>query len=376
MKKKLVGILLCATMVATMAAACGSSSSSSSSDSSSSDSSSSSETAETTFNIGFALKTQDSPYFVSLGEAVQELADERGWNCTILDANGDSTKERENVETFISQDMDLIFLDAVEPESAIETINAAADADIPVINLDSGGVEDSEQCTTVYSDNEENGRLCGIAYVEYLESEGRGDEAIKAILLSGVKGNTAGQERRMGLFAGIIQARTGCTEDEAWEASQALEDELTANGKAENTDANFVVAGQGWGNWTKEQGLTAAEDLITANTDLTCVLGENDQMLFGALDALDNAGIEGVDIVAAADGAQEAYDLIMINDTTANPYIVTGENSPTMVAQKGFEIADEILIDGNDWRSYDSVILTEAVAVTRDNVEERYDYGF
>lgn len=368
MKKRLVSILLCAAMVTTMAVACGSDKSS--------DGSSDSGTEEEAFKIGFALKTQDSPYFVSLGEQVQKLADERGWECTILDANGDSTKERENVETFVSQGMDLIFLDAVEPESAISTINAAADADIPVINLDSGGVEESEQCTTVYSDNKENGRLCGIAYVEYLEAEGRGEEAIKAILLSGAKGNTAGQERRMGLFAGIIQGKTGCTEDEAWDAAQKLEDDLTANGKAENADANFTVAGQGWGNWTKEEGLTAAEDLITANKDLTCVLGENDQMLFGALDALDNAKIEGVDIVAAADGAKEAYDLIKENETAKNPYIVTGENSPTMVAQKGYEIAEEVLVDGNDWRSYDPVTLTEAIAVTKDNVDERYDYGF
>ena len=47
-----------------------------------------------------------------------------------------------------------------------------------------------------------------------------------------------------------------------------------------------------------------------------------------------------------------------------------------MVAQKGYEIAEEVLVDGNDWRSYDPVTLTEAIAVTKDNVDERYDYGF
>lgn len=366
MKKKLISILLCAAMVTTMLMGCGSK------DKGTGESEGSKGSKE--FKVGFAIKTQDSPYFVALVKAVKELCKAEGWKCTVLDANGDSAKEKENVETFVSQGMDMIFLDAVEPSSAIATIDEAADADIPVINLDSGGVEESKQCTTVYSDNKQNGRMCGMAYVEYMKANGKESEEIKAILLSGSKGNTAGQERRMGLFAGIVEARTGCTEEEAWKASQKFEDELTANGKATNADAKFTVAGQGFGNWTKEDGLTVAEDLITANKDLTTILGENDQMLFGGMDALDNAAIKGVDIVAAADGAKDAYDVI--KKPGDNPYIVTGENSPYKVTEKGIEIAKEILVDGKDWKSYDSVTLTEAVAVTKDNVDERYEFGF
>lgn len=367
MKKKLISILLCAAMVGTMIVGCGSKGSGDGGDSKK-------DSDKKEISVGFAIKTQDSPYFVALVKAVQDLCKKEGWKCTVLDANGDSAKEKENVETFVSQGMDMIFLDAVEPSSAIATIDEAADAGIPVINLDSGGVEDSKQCTTVYSDNKQNGRLCGLAYNEYLKANGKESQEIKSILLSGSKGNTAGQERRMGLFAGIIEGRTGCTEEEAWDASQKLEDDLTANGKATNADAKFTVAGQGFGNWTKEEGLTVAEDLITANKDLTTILGENDQMLFGGMDALANAGIKGVDIVAAADGAKDAYDAI--KKPGENPYIVTGENSPYKVSEKGIEIAKEILVDGKDWKSYDPVTLTEAVAVTKDNVDERYDFGF
>ncbi len=147
--------------------------------------------------------------------------------------------------------------------------------------------------------------------------------------------------------------------------------ELTNSGKAENTEANFVVAGQGWGSWTEEDGLAAAEDLITANPDLNCVLGENDQMLFGAMTALENAGISNVDLVAAADGAKRAYDLIR-----EGKYFATGENSPYKVAEKGIQVAKEILVDGKDMYSYDDVTLTEAFAVTAENVDEHYDFGF
>lgn len=102
--------------------------------------------------VGFAIKTQDSPYFVALVNAVKELGAAEGWNVTVLDANGDTTKEAENMETFIAQGMDMIFLDSVEPDACIPSINAAADAGIGVINLDSGVGEGAKDITTVYSE--------------------------------------------------------------------------------------------------------------------------------------------------------------------------------------------------------------------------------
>lgn len=362
MKKKLLGVLLCVAMVGTMLVGCGDKKSDGGDDKK--DSGDSGKKKD--IKVGFAMKTQDSPYFVKLVETVEKLCKENGWKCTTLDAGGDTAKETENIETFISQDMDLIFLDSVEPDACIPAINAAADADIGVINLDSGVGEGAKDVTTVYSDNKQNGRKVGLAYAEKMKGK-----EIKAILLSGAKGNVAGKERRMGLFAGIIEGQTGCTEDEAWKASEKFENDLTSGGKAENKDAKFSVGGQGWGNWTEEEGLAAADDLITANKDLNCVLGENDQMLFGAMTSLKNANIKNVDIVAAADGAQKAYDLIKTGE-----YFATGENSPILVAQKGVEIAKEILVDGKDKWGYDDITLTEAVAVTKDNVDDRYDYGF
>lgn len=354
MIKKIVSMVLCLTIIAALAG-CGNKNAANE------------ETKETSdIKVGFAIKTQDSPYFVSLVEAVEKLAKENGWNCTILDANSDTLKETENLETFITQGMDLIFLDSVDPNSCIPSINAAAEANIPVINLDSG-VGECNQCTTIYSDNKQNGRLVGKAYGEQFAK----DKEIIAVLLSALKGNVACMERRLGLFCGIIESRTGCTEEEAWTAAQQFEDDLTANGKASNEKARFTLRGQGWGAGTREEGLAAAEDLITANKDLNCMLGENDQMLFGGMEALTNAGITGVDMVAAADGAKEAYDLIK-----EGKYFATGENSPYKVAEKGMEVAKEILIDKKDWKSYEDIILTEAVAVTKDNVEEHYQYGF
>lgn len=316
--------------------------------------------------VGFAIKTQDSPYFVTLVEAVEKYAKEEGWDVTVLNANGDVTKEAANIESFIAQGKDLIFLDAIEPDAVVPSINKAAEAGIGVINLDSGVSEEANDITTVYSDNRQNGRLVGLKYAEKM-----GDKEIKAIILSGAKGNVAGYERRTGLFAGIFEGKLGVSEKEAWKLAKEFEKELSSKGKASNKKAKFSVVGQGWGAWTEEEGLKAAEDLITANSDLTTVLGENDQMLFGAMTALKNAGKKDVDMVAAADGAKKAFDLIK-----EGKYFATGLNSPHLVAEKGVEIGKEILEKGKDPESYPEVTLTEPAAITKENVDEYYEKGF
>jgi len=319
-----------------------------------------------TFKVGFSIKTQDSPYFVSLVEGMKEYAKEEGWKLTVLDANGDTAKETENLETFVAQGMDLIYIDAIEPNSAVSSINAAVEAGIPVINLDSGVSDEANNITTVYSDNLQNGRHVGLAYAEKM-----GEEEIISIVLSGAKGNVAGEERRTGLFAGILEGKLGVSEDEAWTLAGEFEKQLTNEGKATNEEAKFTVVGQGWGSWSEQEGLKAAEDLITANPNLTTVLGENDHMLFGAMTALKNAGNDNVDIVAAADGALEAYDLIK-----EGKYFATGENSPYKVAKLGVEIGNAVLVDGKTADDYEKITLTEPAAVTIDNVDEFYEFGF
>ena len=316
--------------------------------------------------IGFAQKTVDSPYFVALVDAVERYAAELGWVVTTLTADDDIQTESENMDALIAMNKDLIFLNSVDPIAAIAVIGRAYDAGIRVINLDSGVDDAARHITTVYSNNLQNGRLVGLAYAEY-----RGDEPILAVILSGMRGNIGGQQRRTGLFAGIIEGRLGISEAEALVLAEQFNNDLTNLGRAENAEANFIVAGQGWGGWTVESGLEAAEDLITANPTLTTVLGENDQMLFGAMTALDNAGITGVNIVAAADGALRAYDYIR-----EGRYFATGENSPFLVGRLGVEVARQVLVDGVDPDTIPRTTHTDAIAVTIYNVDERYQFGF
>jgi ribose transport system substrate-binding protein len=321
--------------------------------------------------VSVIMKSRGSPYFTALTNTVRDECEKLGWTVSVYDSNEDSVKETENIEAAIAKKVKLIFLDNYESLSVVPLINRAYDAGIPVIAIDSGVGPGAKFVTTVYSNNIENGRAVGLTYINNYAGK---DKPLIAILLSGAKGNPVGEERRTGLFAGILQARLNLSPDAALTAAKEFNRQLTINGRARHEQAKFEVRGQGWGEWSRDGGRSAADDLIVANKDLNLMLGENDEMNLGAMGALEVAGLKGkVDIIAAADGSRAAYDLMKV---PGSGYIATGENSPTKVGLTAVRIAKEILIDGKDPWSYQEITMTEAFAVTKENADEHYAYGF
>ncbi|TMI79680.1 MAG: sugar ABC transporter substrate-binding protein [Bacillati bacterium ANGP1] len=62
------------------------------------------------------------------------------------------------------------------------------------------------------------------------------------------------------------------------------------------------VVAEGTGNWQRDQGLRVATDMITANPDLAAIFAHNDEMAFGALQALKAANKTGKVILIGYNG--------------------------------------------------------------------------
>jgi ribose transport system substrate-binding protein len=270
------------------------------------------------------------------------------------------------MEQYVSQGVDLILWNPIDPKGSIAAADLCYEAGIPLIGIDNL-CQSENMTTTVYSDNKSNGYMVGL----HVGDNYYKDVTINSILISGEKGNAVGQERRTGLMAGIIGSRAGLDEAAAWEAAEAMNQELTDKGKAYNEAADFYILGQGWGNWTSEEGLPAAEDLLVANASkINLLLGENDNMLLGAMTAVENAGLmDQIYIAAAADGQKEAYKLIQ----DGTKYIATGLNAPPVIARGAVDIAIDILVNGVDPESYELTTTTPPAAITIENVAEFYD---
>ncbi|MDR0841308.1 MAG: substrate-binding domain-containing protein [Christensenellaceae bacterium] len=324
------------------------------------------------YKVGYSAITMNGDFFVALAEGLaQSCADlgliEKASDLVVLDAAVDSAKEMANIDTFITQGYDLIFVDSTNPDTMVPLIDQASAQGAVVVCVDSY-IAECSRVTVCYSDNYNNGFQVGKAYAESLTDA----DEIYSVVLSGVKGNTAGEERRTGLMAGILAVRLGLADEAAKELATTMNADLIAKGAAEVADAKFTIAGQGWGNWAQADIMKDANDLVVKTRGkLNLIMAENDQMLYGGIQAVADAGLTGIAYIAAADGAKSSFDMIKNGEMFA-----IGMNSPWLVGELGARVGYEVLVEGKDPASYPDVMTTEAIAVTAANVDEFYSKGF
>lgn len=289
--------------------------------------------------IGISMKTLNAPYFAAQEAAAKDQAAKAGCQVATADAQNDMGKQIGDVEDMVSKGVNLLIINAADPQGLVPAINAAATAGVKVIAIDSTVDPKAKYITLIQSSNDQNGFQVG----QWLAKSSQG-KALKIALLSGEKGNVVGQERRLGVFRGLVEGQ------------------LVNDGKV-----SFAVVGQGWGGWTHEGGLKAMEDLLVAHPDVNVVLGENDSMVLGARKALEAAGkTKDVLLLAAADGQKEALQLIQ-----EGQYGATGLNDPDLIARTAVDVGMKAL-DGSLPADFPRVDLTTPAAITKDNVGKYY----
>jgi ribose transport system substrate-binding protein len=289
--------------------------------------------------IGISMKTLNAPYFAAQEAAAKDQAAKAGCQVATADAQNDMGKQIGDVEDMVSKGVNLLIINAADPQGLVPAINAAAAAGVKVVAIDSTVDPKAKYITLIQSSNDQNGFQVG----QWLAQSTAGKE-LKIALLSGEKGNVVGQERRLGVFRGLVEGQ------------------LVNGGKV-----GFAVVGQGWGGWTHEGGLKAMEDLLVAHPDINVVLGENDSMVLGARKALEAAGkANDVLLVAAADGQKEALQLIQ-----EGQYGATGLNDPDLIARTAVDVGMKAL-DGSLPADFPRVDLTTPSAITKDNVAKFY----
>jgi ribose transport system substrate-binding protein len=289
--------------------------------------------------VGISMKTLNAPYFAAQEAAAKDQAAKAGCQVATADAQNDMGKQIGDVEDMVSKGVNLLIINAADPQGLIPAINAAAAAGVKVVAIDSTVDPKAKFITLIQSSNDQNGYQVG----QWLAQATPG-KALKIALISGDKGNVVGQERRLGVFRGLVEGQ------------------LVHDGKV-----GFTVVGQGWGGWTHEGGLKAMEDLLVAHPDINVVLGENDSMVLGARKALEAAGkLNDVLLVAAADGQKEALQLIQ-----EGQYGATGLNDPALIARTAVDVGLKAL-DGSLPADFPKVDLTTPDAITKDNVAKYY----
>ncbi|MBR1693360.1 MAG: sugar-binding protein [Lachnospiraceae bacterium] len=147
MKKKILSMILAVTMVAGLLAGCGNSASDNGGDSAEvkedaveidADTSGSgdSSSASGDLQVGIVLPTKDEPRWLQDQAQFEKILGDAGFTNQVLFSQGSSATEKTNVETLVSQGIDVLIICAQDGAAAAAAVEAAKDAGVTVIAYD------------------------------------------------------------------------------------------------------------------------------------------------------------------------------------------------------------------------------------------------
>ena len=318
MKKKLLSVVLSATMVAALVTGCGGGGSdapasapaadNTTTDAPAADTTADAPAADTTadapaadnagsgdlIKVGFAQVGHESDWRAANTQNYQDAFSEaNGYELSFVDADNDNAVQLEAVRGFIQQEVDYICIAPIETAGWDTVLQEAQDAGIPVLIVDrSVDADASLYETQIGCDMVFEGELAGDWLAEYL-----GGEEAKILVIEGSVGASATLGRTEG-FNNIV------AEHSEWEV-------------LDSQSGDFTQAG----------GQEVMESFIKSYSDFNVVVCQNDNEAYGAMDAMDAAGITyGVDgdviiisFDATHDGLQYTLDGKINCNVECNP---------------------------------------------------------
>lgn len=336
MKRKLVSVLLCTAMVATMAVGCGSSDDSASDDSAQTEDTTGDE-EEPADDNGDLIKVgiinndpNESGYRTANDKDLKEtFTEENGYDASFAY----SLKNDEQItaaQKFIQDGVDYLLLSAADTAGWDSVLQDAADAGIQVILFDRTiDADESLYAASIVSDMDKEGQTA----VDWLDSQGLDEYNI--IHIQGVMGSAA------------QQGRTGALQD-----------------KVDSTD-NWNIVTQQTAEWNAEKAQQIVQSVIDAGQSFNVIYAENDDMAKGAVAALDKAnmshGVDGDVIVMGFDCNKWALEELLAGnwnyDGQCNPFQSSYIEEVINTLEAGDEVAEKTII--MEEKGFDATTITQ-----------------
>ena len=261
--------------------------------------------------VGVSQVGSESMWRTANTESVQSVfTKENGYFLLFDNARQKQENQIKALRSFISQKVDYIVFSPIMENGWDTVLQEAKEADIPVIIMDRmvNVKDDSLYITRVGSDFDAEGRCAGEWLAEYLKKQERAEEPVNIVVLQGTEGSTSMIGRTEGF-----------------------------NAIAEQYE-NWNILEQVSADYTTAKGHEVMEGLLTQYDDIDVVVSQNDDMTFGALEAIEEAGltsgIEGDIIIISFDAVKAALKLVqdgIINvDIECNP--VLGEEVEKVIS--------------------------------------------
>ncbi|MDR1797795.1 MAG: sugar ABC transporter substrate-binding protein [Clostridiales Family XIII bacterium] len=138
MKKRIVGLVLTAVLALGVLAGCSTNQPATDGGSAAPvDTGSAAEPADSeTYSIGITIQSLENAYWAGVFTEVEAILKEKGWNYTIVACDDNSAKQIEQIEDFITKQVDLIMVHPSDPAAVEDYCAQARDAGILVMCWD------------------------------------------------------------------------------------------------------------------------------------------------------------------------------------------------------------------------------------------------
>ncbi|WP_191060599.1 substrate-binding domain-containing protein [Geminicoccus harenae] len=206
--------------------------------------------------VGLVQINQQALFFTQMNEGAQKKADELGAELVIFNANNDPAAQNNAIETYIAQGVDALVVVAIDVNGIMPAVQAAGEAKIPVVAVDAI-LPEGPQVAQVGVDNALAGKMMGERFLEIVRNDMGGSAKV-----------------------GIVGALNSFIQNVR---QKGFEDVVT---NAEGITMAGVVDGRN----IQDNAMSAAENLMTANPDLTAIYATGEPALVGAVAAVESQG--------------------------------------------------------------------------------------
>ena len=235
--------------------------------------------------VGFSQVGAESDWRVANSESMRTtFTAENGYELIYDDARQKQENQFRAIRTFIQQEVDYIVLAPVTETGWESVLEEAREVGIPVVIMDRQvDVKDQSLYTSwVGSDFRREADVAMKWLAEELDRRGAAEEPVEILHLQGTVGATAQIHRTQGL----------------WDAV--------------DRHSNWHVAATLQGDFTEAKAYEVTAAFLERNQHVDVVYCENDNMAFGVMDALDDAGIsygaDGDVILVSFDAGRSALE--------------------------------------------------------------------
>ena len=243
---------------------------------------------EKLIRVGFSQVGAESDWrMANTASMIGALCEENGFELLFDNAKQRQENQLLAIRNFIQQDVDYIVLAPIAESGWEDVLHEAAAAGIPVILVDRqiAAAYKDLYVTWVGSDFQAEGEQILRWLEEKLAREGRASEPLRILHIQGTDGATAQIGRTAALNNAVAR------------------------------HPNWSVAAVLPGEYTEAKSYELVRDYLKADRDIQLIYSENDNMSFGAMRALDEAGISygpGGDVmILSFDAVREALRLCL-----------------------------------------------------------------